>query len=62
MDSSGRINVEPTIWGEHFWMIIHTSAISYPMNPTAIDKKYFKNFYYSMKVTIPCQKCRNAFS
>ena len=62
MEKNNRINIDPAIWGQHFWMTIHSAALSYPKNPTDLDRKYFKNFYYSMRITIPCEKCRVGFT
>ena len=50
--------MDPEIWGSGLWLFLHTIAINYPKEPTAIDKKNMYNFLSSLTTIIPCEKCR----
>lgn len=54
-------NIDPKIWGKHFWKILYCVAFAYPENPTEQDKENVKKFYMSIKNVLPCDKCRNNF-
>lgn len=56
-----RINLNPEIWGPKAWFFIESAIISYPDNPTNIEKENFKNFINSLIYILPCNKCRNNF-
>lgn len=52
--------MRPDIWGPKFWFVLHTSSFRYPKSPTDEDKKYMKQFLYSMaNLTLPCPICRH---
>lgn len=47
----------PKVWGKHFWMCIHLTAIGYPNNPTSEEKRSFKAFFEAVGKVLPCKKC-----
>jgi len=49
------------IWGSHLWFSLHTITFTYPINPTIIDKKNFKNFFESLQNVIPCSVCQKNY-
>jgi hypothetical protein len=52
--------MRPTIWGPKYWFILHTSSFRYPKNPSEEDKKYMRQFLYSLaNLTLPCPVCRH---
>jgi hypothetical protein len=55
------MNINPRIWGSHAWIFLHTVALSYPENPSLSDKKIYKDFFYSLKTVLPCEKCSDNF-
>jgi len=51
-------SLQPNIWGPCGWKFIHYVSFGYPNNPTLNDKNFYKNFYYSLKDVLPCDKCK----
>lgn len=50
--------MEPTIWGPHAWIFLHSITLGYPEYPTDRDKQNFKNFFENLGYILPCDKCR----
>lgn len=51
----------PSIWGPHFWFILHVISFAYPEHPTEYDKRIYHDFYTSLKDVIPCELCRKHY-
>jgi hypothetical protein len=47
-----------TVWGPSQWHFLHTMSFNYPVNPTAADKKHYRNYIYGLRYVLPCGKCR----
>jgi hypothetical protein len=47
-----------SIWGPAMWHYLHTMSFNYPINPSAKDKKYYKDFIYNLRHVLPCKYCR----
>jgi len=47
-----------SVWGAPTWHFLHTMSFNYPVNPTAEDKKHYKDFIYSLRYVLPCKYCR----
>ena len=47
-----------SIWGPTMWIYLHTMSFNYPVNPSANDKKHYRNFILNLENTLPCGKCR----
>jgi hypothetical protein len=56
-----RINLDPKIWGPYGWLFIQSCILSYPENPNNNDKEGFRQLLGSLKIVLPCLKCRNHF-
>lgn len=54
-------NIDPSLWGEELWAVLHMITIAYPNNPTESDKYHVKNFFDSIQFIIPCQTCRSEY-
>lgn len=50
-----------SVWGPSLWHYLHTMSFNYPVNPTADDKKHYKEFMLSLKYVLPCKYCRINF-
>ena len=50
------------LWGNHAWTYLHYVSFNYPINPSSDDKLNYKNFYYNIKYTLPCDECKNHFT
>ena len=47
-----------SVWGPSLWHYLHTMSFNYPVNPTDVQKKYYKQFVMSLKYVLPCKYCR----
>lgn len=59
---NNRINLDPIIWGPYGWLFIQSCILSYPNNPNDNEKLLFKQFIESLKIILPCNKCRDHIS
>lgn len=59
---STNININPELWGQHAWKFMHYITLSYPDNPTDVDKLNIYNFFSTISRILPCDKCRYNFS
>ena len=57
-----RIDLDSKIWGPKGWFFIDSIVLSYPLNPTKIEKDQYKNFFYTFPIILPCAKCRVHFN
>jgi hypothetical protein len=47
-----------SVWGPPMWHFLHTMSFNYPVNPSAEDKKYYKDFVTNLQYVLPCKYCR----
>tara|TARA_B100000902_G_C27113083_1_gene814660 strand:+ start:150 stop:719 length:570 start_codon:yes stop_codon:yes gene_type:complete len=47
-----------TVWGPSMWHYLHTMSFNYPINPTASEKKYYRDFIINLQNVLPCRHCR----
>lgn len=47
-----------SVWGPMMWSYLHTMSFNYPVNPTADDKKHYRDFIISLQYVLPCKYCR----
>lgn len=45
-------------WGPTQWHFLHTMSFNYPVNPTAKDKKHYRDYIYNLRNVLPCKYCR----
>jgi hypothetical protein len=57
-DYSSNDGMLTTVWGPGIWHYLHTMSFNYPVNPTAEDKRHYRNFVLELKYVLPCGKCR----
>jgi hypothetical protein len=55
-------NLDPAVWGPHYWFFLHTIAISYPNNPNAIVKKQYYELIQNLPMFLPCSKTAKYFA
>jgi len=51
-----------TIWGPAMWHFLHTMSFNYPVEPSAKQKKQYKQFILSLRNVLPCRYCRENLS
>ena len=47
------MRLDPAVWGPHFWFVLHTFAISYPLQPDAATKRAYYEFVTNLPIFIP---------
>ena len=47
-----------TVWGPSMWHYLHTMSFNYPVKPTPLDKKHYKDFMLNLQYVLPCKYCR----
>lgn len=55
-------NLDPKIWGPHYWFFLHTIAMSYPLHPNAVTKKKYYDFVQNIPLFIPVESMAGEFS
>lgn len=60
-DYNSSNGFQSSVWGPMVWASLHIISFNYPVNPTASDKKYYKEFLMSYQHTLPCIYCRTNF-
>jgi len=55
-------NLDPKVWGPHYWFFLHTIAISYPHHPNAVTKKKYYEFVQNIPLFIPVESMAGEFS
>ncbi len=56
------MTLNPEIWGPHYWFVLYTIAISYPLNPNEVSKKKYYDFIQNLPLFIPITNIGNTFS
>jgi hypothetical protein len=54
--------LDPKIWGPHYWFVLHTIALKYPLHPTKAIKKKYYDFIHNLPLFIPIENMANHFS
>lgn len=54
--------MDPTIWGPHFWFVLHTIAFNYPKHPTSIQKKIYHRFIHNLYEFLPSSSIAATFT
>jgi hypothetical protein len=52
------MNINPKLWGYHGWSFLYYIILSYPNNPSEIQKNNIYNFFILVGKVLPCEKCR----
>ena len=61
LDESKSNGLITKIWGPYFWETLHCASAGYPLEPTDIDKKNYKDFYIAVGKVLPCRFCRESY-
>jgi len=54
--------MNPTFWGPHAWIFLHTVTMNYPKEPTEQDKQHYYQFFRVLEHVLPCEKCAHNYS
>lgn len=57
------MGLDPKVWGPHYWFVLHTIAMGYPIHPNSMTKKkYYEFVVYQMPLFIPIESMASGFS
>ena len=62
MTSDSKTILDPKIWGPHYWFVLHTIALNYPLHPNDTSKKKYYDFIQNLPIFIPIPDMGNQFS
>ena len=54
--------LDPTVWGPHYWFVLHTIALTYPSHPNETIKKKYYDFVQNIPLFLPISTIGNKFS
>jgi len=46
------------VWGPMLWTYLHTMSFNYPDEPTAANKRHYREFVLNLQNVMPCRFCR----
>ena len=50
------VNLDPAVWGPHYWFFLNTVAINYPLKPNDVTKKIYYNLISNFHLFIPVEE------
>jgi fumarate reductase subunit C len=56
------MTLDPKVWGPHYWFVLHTIAMSYPIKPNDVIKKKYYDFIQNIPLFLPIEDIGNNFS
>ena len=51
--------LNPDIWGPHYWFVLQTIALNYPMSPNEVTKKKYYDLIQNIPLFIPHEQLSN---
>ena len=55
------MELNPEIWGTHYWFFLHTISLNYPNFPNSITKKKYYDFFQNLPLFIPVESISKDF-
>jgi len=56
------MSLDPKIWGPHYWFVLHTIALTYPLTPNETRQKKYYVFFHNLPLLMPIPDIGNSFS
>ena len=57
-----RMQLDPSVWGPHYWFFLHTISHSYPLTPNDVTKRKYYDLIQNLPLFIPNEEMGNKFS
>lgn len=54
--------LDPKVWGPHYWFVLHTIALNYPLHPNETSKKKYYDLIENLSLFLPVTNMGNLFS
>ena len=58
LDYNSNDGMLVSVWGPPQWHFLHNMSFNYPVNPTPLDKKHYRDYMLQLVHILPCGKCR----
>jgi hypothetical protein len=55
------MNLNPNVWGPHYWFFLHTISLHYPLHPNDFIKKKYFDFIHNLPLFIPIENMSKEF-
>ncbi len=56
------MNLDSKVWGPHYWFVLYSIALTYPINANNITKKKYYEFIQNLPIFLPHDEISNHFS
>ena len=60
--AKNNLQLDPNIWGPHYWFFLHTLVMTYPHHPNAVTKKKYYEFIQNLPLFLPVEEISGEFS
>ena len=54
--------LDSKVWAPHYWFVLQTLAVTYPLHPTTVSKKKYYDFIQNIPLFMPDPELGNEFS
>lgn len=55
------MNLNPKVWGPHYWFFLHTICLNYPIHPNKMIKQKTYDFIMNFPLFIPNKEIADSF-
>ena len=55
------MELNPNVWGPHYWFVLNTIVLHYPKKPNKIMKKKYYNLIQNFPIFLPNENIRKKF-
>ena len=56
------MELDPIVWGPHYWFVLFSIAVSYSNNPNDVIKKKYYDFFHNLPLFLPHTEIGDEFS
>ena len=54
--------LDPAVWGPHYWFVLYSIAVSYPLNVNTVTKRKYYDFIQNLPLFLPVGEIGKLFS
>lgn len=54
--------LDPAVWGPHYWFVLYSIAVSYPINVNTVTKRKYYDFIQNLPLFLPVGEIGKLFS
>jgi hypothetical protein len=56
------MNLDSKVWGPHYWFVLYSIALTYPITPNNVTKKKYYEFIQNLPLFLPHDEISGQFS